>query len=118
MEPQDNKRDLRIIDESFDLPQAVAAIVNLIGYTTMALPFAATLIGLFLGMWGVNQLSDGAAVLLPGWTTMLVVVGNGIKLLLVLMAARSVYLTLTILPPFLPDFIEVVRRDFRKEFDL
>lgn len=118
MKPQDDNRDLRIIDESFDLPQAAAAILNLIGYTTMALPFAAILVGLFLGMWGVNQLSDAVAVCIPGWTTLLVMVSNGIKLLLVLMAARSVYLTLTVLPPLLPDFIEFVRREFRKEFEL
>lgn len=118
MEPQNSKRDLRIIDGSFNLPQAVAAIVNLVGYITMALPFATILICLFLGMWGVNQLGDAMAVLLPGWTALQAVVVTGIKLLLVLMAARTIFVTVTVIPPFLPDYVELVRRDLHKEFDL
>jgi hypothetical protein len=118
MKPQDKRPDLRIIDESFNLSEAVAAIVNLFGYVTMALPFATILISLFLGMWGVTRLSDAMAVMLPGLPTVIAVVANGIKLLLMLMAARTIFLTLTALPPFLPDYIEFVRRELRKEFDL
>lgn len=119
MESQKSKRTLKIIDESFNLPQAAAAILNLIGYVTMTVPFATILIGLFLGMWGVNRLSDVMAAILPGWMALVVVVvANGVKLLMVLIAARTVFLTLTVLPPFLPDFIELVRREFRKDFDL
>jgi hypothetical protein len=118
MEPQNNKRDLRIIDDSFNLPQAVAAILNIVCYTTMALPFATILFGLFLGMWSVNHLSDTLTTCLPGWAALVASVANGVKLLLLLIAARSIYLTVTIVPFMLPDIIEYVRREFRKEFDL
>jgi hypothetical protein len=118
MEPQNNKRDLRIIDDSFNLPQAVAAILNMVGYTTMALPFATILFGLFLGMWSVNYLSDTLTTCLPGWATLVASVANGVKLLLLLIATRSIYLTVTVVPFMLPDIIEHVRREFRKEFDL
>jgi hypothetical protein len=118
MEPQNNKRDLRIIDDSFNLPQAVAAILNMVGYTTMALPFATILFGLFLGMWGVNHLSDAATVYLPSWVSLVTLAANGLKLLFVLVAARLMFLTVTVVPFLLPDILEVARREFRKDFDL
>jgi hypothetical protein len=114
---KDKKRDLKIIDDSFDLPEVIAAMINLVGYVTMALPFAAILIGLFLSMWGVDQVGDAIAVALPDWHTVTDGVATGVKLLVVLMAARTIFVTLTTLPPFLPDFIEIVRRELRKDFD-
>jgi uncharacterized membrane protein len=118
MEPSNNKPDLRIIDDSFNLPQAVAAILNFIGYTTMALPFATILFGLFLGMWGVSELRDTLTGCLVGWTALLATVANCVKLLLILIAARSIYLTVTVVPYLLPDILDYVRREFRKDFDL
>jgi hypothetical protein len=118
MKPTDNKRDLKIIDDSFDLPEAVAALINLVGYVTMALPFATILIGLFLGMWGVDQVGHAIAVALPDWQPVTAGVVTGVKLLVVLMAARTIFVTLTALPPFLPDLIEIIRRVLRKDFDL
>jgi hypothetical protein len=118
MEPQNDKRDLRIIDDSFNLPQAVAAILNIVGYRTMALPFATILFGLFLGMWGVNELRDTLTGCVPGCVAFIATVANGFKLLLILIVARSIFLTVTVVPFLLSDLMEVVRREFRKDFGL
>jgi hypothetical protein len=120
MKAQDNTRekDLRIIDESFGLPSAVMAFLNLIGYATMALPFTSIVGALFLGMWGVNELRDFLAVQLTFGAAALPVVTNGIKIVMVLIAARSAFVALTILPPFLPEFIECVREGLRKDMGL
>ncbi|MBN3760788.1 hypothetical protein [Burkholderia sp. Ac-20365] len=118
MKAKDNKRDLKIIDDSFDLPEVVAALINLVGYVTMALPFATVLIALFLGMWGADEVGDAIAAALPDWRAVATGVVTGVKLLVVLMAARTIFVTLTALPPFLPEFIEIIRRELRKDFDL
>jgi hypothetical protein len=120
MKLHDNQHDknLSIIDARFGLPPAVAAIINLIGYATMALPFATIVGTLFLAMWGVNELRDFLAAHLTVGAAALPVLTNGIKLVMVLIAARSIFVALTILPPFLPDLIESVREGLRKELGL
>ncbi|BCZ85287.1 hypothetical protein [Paraburkholderia terrae] len=118
MKPEDDRRDLKIIDDSFDLPEVVASMINLVGYVTMALPFAAILAGLFLSMWGVDELGNAIASALPDWQEVTADIATGVKLLVVLMATRTIFVTLTTLPSFLLEFIEIVRRELRKDFDL
>jgi hypothetical protein len=120
MKLHDNQHDknLSLIDERFGFPPAVAAIINLIGYTTMALPFAVIVGSLLAGMWGVNELRDFLAAHLTVGAAALPVFIKGIKLVMVLIAARSIFVAVTLLPPFLPDFIESVREGLRKELGL
>ena len=110
--------DFRIIDESFGFPDIVMVVLNLIGYTTMALPFAAIVGFLFLEMWIVNTLGDLIAADFVTVATVVPIVATALKVTMVLVAARSIFLAMTVLPPFLPEFIELVRKELRKDLDL
>lgn len=110
--------DFRIIDESFDLPAFVANVVNFFGYVTMALPFALIVGALLMNIWAVNVLIDFLAATLSIGASILPVIGIALKLVMVLVAARSMYLTITVLPPFLPVWIDHVRKGLRKDLDL
>jgi hypothetical protein len=113
-----DKHDFRIIDESFGLPTSLANILNLIGYVTMAFPFALIIGSLFLEIWAVNVLVDFLAAVLSAGAIVLPVVGAAFKLVFGLVAARSMYLTITVLPPFVPVFIDHVRTELRRDLDL
>jgi uncharacterized membrane protein len=113
-----DKRDFRIIDESFGVPSALMAMLNLIGYATMALPFLAIVSFLFLEMWAVNTLRDFIATEFVTVATIVPIVATVLKLTMVLVAARSMFLTMTVLPPFLPEFIELIRKELRKDLGL
>jgi hypothetical protein len=84
----------------------------------MAFPFALIIGVLFLEIWAVNVLMDFLAAILWEGGTVLPVVGAALKLVFGLVAARSMYLTITVLPPFLPVLIDHVRTELRKDLDL
>jgi hypothetical protein len=114
-----DEHDYRIIDESFGFPSALMNVLNFFGYVTMALPFGIIVGTLFLGMWGVNVLIDClASTLSIGAAAVFPFVGQGLKLILVLIAARSMFLTVTLYPPYLPVLIEYAREQLRKDLGL
>ncbi|WP_181969933.1 hypothetical protein [Paraburkholderia sp. DHOC27] len=54
----------------------------------------------------------------PRWTTDVTLIENDVTLLLVLVAARTIVLTATILAAVLPYVIEFLRRELHGKFDL
>ncbi len=112
------KQYFRIIDENFGFPPTVMDVLNLIGYATMALPFAAIVGFLLLGIWSVNVLRDFFVANFVTIATTVPMIATALKLVMALAGARSIFLGITILPPCLPEFIERVRKELRKDLDM
>jgi hypothetical protein len=112
-----NKGDLvaslTIIDDSFDMPPAVARWLNGLGYVAVATALAAFVAVICLAMLLSNEARDALAAHLASSSSIPGIVGNALKITALLVAGRMMYFVWVGLPAAVRMAREGFRRDMR-----
>jgi len=105
--------NLTIIDDSFDVPPAVAAWLNGLGYAAQAIALATLVAVVCFAMALSGDLRDVLAAHLTSSSTIPGLVGNSLKIAALLLAGRMMYFFWTGLPAAVRMAREGFRRDMR-----
>jgi hypothetical protein len=104
---------LTIVDDSFDVPPAAANWLNGLGFAAIAIALAAYIALVCFAMSLSNELRDVLAAHLSSTSGIPGYVGNGMKIVALLVAGRMLYFFWTGLPAAVRMAREGFRRDMR-----
>jgi hypothetical protein len=105
---------LTIIDDSFDVPPAVAVWLNCLGYAAQAIALATLVAVVCFAMALSGDFRDVLAAHLTSSSTIPDLLGNGLKIAALLVAGRMMYFFWA----GLPAAVRMAREGFRREMHL
>jgi hypothetical protein len=105
---------LTIIDDSFDMPPAVTAWLNGLGYVAQMIAFAALVAVVCLAMTLLNDVRDALTALLATPSKIPGFVVNALKIAVLLVTGQLMYFFWV----GLPEAVRMIREGFRRDMRL